>query len=288
LRARNQRVDQSTRQANLAAAGSVQFAQLSVESMSNDAIVTLKIKEQGTVKVYNLAGGLEEGVATRLRSVYSGNGTVTTGTRAITATAKCLDLDGGCETTFVRVKIGEENCSAIINVVFRKSVSDLYFNFAAKSGDSDNREFLILRDFFMNTIKNEKHTENKIAVANMSSWEVVNGKSGAALSMLGLNNEFLAFGVKLVAPEAGTSVNLPASRIAKDADDSLDLLSLNQYGLNYANTVGEARLIANNGLGQVRIMIKMRKRANYPQDKVAITFMRRIKPLVDLNDDNLK
>ncbi|MNT98765.1 hypothetical protein D3C72_2414250 [compost metagenome] len=63
---------------------------------------------------------------------------------------------------------------------------------------------------------------------------------------------------------------------------------MNKYSLNYANTIGDARLIANNGLGQVRIMIKMRKRANYPQDKVAITFMRRIKPLVELNDENLK
>jgi|GEM_PF-1374740 Periplasmic protein TonB, links inner and outer membranes len=288
LRARNERASYENRQANLAAAHAVQSAQMSIESMSNDAVVTLKIKEDGKVKVYNLAGALQENYAGKLVSVRSGNGTTSTGTRDISATAKCLDLDGGCETTLIRVEIGEQNCSGIFYVVFRKSVSDLYFNFAKNSGKSDSREFLILRDLFFNTILNKKHTDEKIEVATMNSWEVVNGRSGVVMSMKGLNNELIAFSAPLVAPEAGTGVNLPAGRIANDADESLDLLANGQYSLNYANTIGDARLVANNGLGQVRIMIKMRKRANLPQDKVAITFMRRIKPLVDINDDNLK
>lgn len=289
LRGRNERVDQYSRQANLQAASSVLSAKLSVDGMSGDAIVTLKIQEGREVKVYNVAGGMSEGgYASPLKSVRGGNGEKTTGLRALEGTIKCLDLDGLCENTFVRLKIGTAGVAgsgAIINVVFRNSVADLYFNLPGKY--SDNPEYLIMREFIRNTIT-QQNTDNKIKQARMNSFEVVNGRSGVALTMKGVNNELLGFSGPLLAPEAGTGVNINLSRIAKDQDDSLDLISLDKSQLNYANWIGDARMVANNGLGQVKLALKMRKRSNYAQDVFAVTFMRKIKPLVDLTDDNLK
>ncbi|WP_374029385.1 hypothetical protein [Bdellovibrio bacteriovorus] len=288
LRARNEKVSYETRRLNLDAAASVVSAKLSVDGLSGDAVVTLKVQEGGSQKVYNLAGANgSEGYASPLRSVRAGNGERSTGTRAIEGTLKCLDLDGGCETTFVRVKIGSSPASAIINLVFRNSAADLYFHLPAAGKHTDNPEFLLLQEFMLSTIQ-RLDVDNKVKTSKISSWEVVNGRSGFNVAMKGVNRELLAFAGPLLAPEAGTGVNINLSRIAKDQEDTLDLISLDNTRLNYANYIGEARLIANNGLGQVRIALKMRKRGAYAQDQFAVTFMRKIKPIVDLTDDNLK
>lgn len=286
LRARNEKVSYETRRLNVEAASSVLSAKMTVDGLSGDAVVTLKVLEGGDVKVYNVAGSAaNEGAASVLRSVRAGNGEKSTGSRSLEGTLKCVDLDGGCENTFVRLKIGSTGSSAIINIVFRNSVADLYFHLPGQN--SDNPEYLRMKDFIVNTIKGVNTTE-KIKTVRMSSWEVVNGRSGVALSMKGANNELLAFAGPLLAPEAGTGVNITMSRIAKDQEDTLDLVSLENTKLNYANWIGEARMVANNGLGQVRLALKMRKRGSYAQDQFAVTFMRRIKPIVDLTDDNLK
>lgn len=285
LRARNEKVDSTSRRLNLEAAASVLSAKMTVDSLTEDVIVTLKIQEGRDVKVYNVAGALGVGAAAPVKSVRAGNGEVSTGTRPLAGTTKCLDLDGGCETTFVRLQIGAAGSSAILNLVFRNSAADLYFHLPGQY--SDNSEYLILREFAINTIQ-QSSADNKIKSVRMSSWEVVNGRSGVTLSLKGANNELLAFAGPLLAPEAGTGVNINLSRIAKDKEDTLDLISLNNTKLNYANWIGDARMIANNGLGQVRIALKMRKRASFAQDQFAITFMRKIKPIVDLSDEGLK
>ncbi len=285
LRARNERVSYATQQANLQAAASVMSAKLTIDRLTSDAIITLKIKEGSETKVYNVAGSIGDGRAMPVRSIRAGNGEKTTGTRPLEGTVKCLDLDGGCETTFVRLKLGASGSSSILNVVFRQSSADLYFHLPGEY--SDNPEYLELRDYFRSTIQGH-NTEDRIKTVRMNSWEVVNGRSGYTVAMTGGNKELLAFAGPLLAPEAGTGVNVPLSRIGKEKDDTLDLLALGNTKLNYANTIGEARMIANNGLGQVRLALKMRKRGAHAQDQFAITFMRKIKPLVDITDDNLQ
>lgn len=285
LRARNERVGFDARRANLEAASSVISAKLVSENLGGDAVVTLKIQEGREVKVYNVAGGSGAEGTSSLRSVRSGNGERTTGTRALSGTIKCIDLDGGCETSFVRLQIGTSPSTAILNFIFRKSSADLYFHLP---GDrSDNPEYADIREFALNLVQDVR-SSNRIKTSTMSSWEVVNGRSGMTVALKGYNNELLAFSGPLLAPEGGSSVNVPLSRIAKDDTGSLDLVTVSNSKLNYANTIADARLVANNGLGQVRISLKMRKRGTYAQDQFAVTFMRRIKPIVDLTDDNLK
>lgn len=288
LRARNDKVDEATRRLNLDAAASVQSAIMSVDSLSGDVVVTLKVLEGREVKVYN-AGGVTSygGPAATLRPVIGGQNTKTTGARPLEGTLKCLDLDGGCETTLVRLKIGSLGSSSIINLVFRNSSADLYFNLPAADAQSDNSEFLILQEYILNTVRRIK-TEDRIKTVRMSSWEVANGRSGVTLSIKGHNNELLAFAGPLLAPEVGSGVLVNLARVAQDQEDTLDLISLNQSKLTYANWIGDAKMIANNGLGQVRIAVKMRKRGSSAQDQFLVTFMRTIKPIVDLTDDNLK
>ncbi|UOF00604.1 hypothetical protein [Bdellovibrio reynosensis] len=286
LRARNQKVNHDTRRLNLEAAASIVSAKMTVDKATRDTAVTLKIQEGSEVKVYNLAGYLaEDEYASALTTVISANGEIATGIRPVDGTIKCLDMDGGCETTFARLKIGQSPNSAIANIVFRNSKADVHFDLPGEY--SNNPEYLVIRELVHSSIKRLNH-DNTIKSVTMNSWEVVNGRSGVALTIKARNGELLGFAGPLLAPETGTRVNVKLSRIAKEDDDSLDLISLNSAKLNYANSVGEARMVANNGLGQVKILVKMRQRGSHAQDQFLVTFMRTIKPIVELSDENLK
>jgi hypothetical protein len=288
LRKRNERVGAESRRQNLAAAGSVVSAKISQEGYDNDsAVITLRVQESGGVKVYNLAGGLGEGRASKLRMVRDGNGERTTGAYNVSGSLKCVDLDGGCETTMARLEIGNGNGFGVAYVVFRNSKADLYFLLPAKENYSGNPEFYTLSDYFISTIKDIRTTA-KIQKRTLSSWEVVNGRSGFTFTTKGYNDELLAFAGPLLSQDGSNTVNVRLNRIGKDQENSLDLLAVGNSRLNYANTIQDARLVANNGLGQIRLVVTMRKRNNYAQDRFAVTVMRVIKPIVDLEDDNLK
>lgn len=288
LRKRNERVGAESRRQNLAAAASVVSAKMSQEGFDGEsAVFTLKVQEAGAVKVYNLAGGLSDGRASKLRLVNSGNGERTTGAYNVAGTAKCLDLDGGCETVMTRLEIGNGVGFGVAYVVFRNSKADLYFHLPAVEKYSGNPEFHTLSDYFISTIK-DLNTRAKIQKRTLSSWEVVNGRSGFTFTTKGYNDELLAFSGPLLSQDGSNAVNVRLNRVGKDQDNSLDLIAVRDSKLNYANTIQEARLIANNGLGQIRLSVKMRKRNNYAQDRFAVSVMKTIKPIVDLEDDNLK
>lgn len=286
LRWRNEKVDPVTRNSNMQAAASVREAIFSRDHFSDEIFLTLKVSDGGKdTQAYNLAGFLGQDKAAQLRRVRSANGEITTGTRPIEGTAKCVDFDGGCENIFVRLKIGEKGSSAIINVVFRNSVADVFFDFPVEK--SDNPDYMEIKDFVLNTVR-KYDTSDKIKSVHMSSWEVVNGRSEVKVFIRGFNNELLAFGAPLLAPETGTRVNLRLSRIAREQHADLDLGPGIETKLNYANMIGDGRLVANNGLGQVRMAFKLRNLSGHQQNHFTATFMRRIKPIVDLTNDHLK
>ena len=286
LRWRNEKVDPVTRSYNMEAAASVREAIFSWDHFSDEIFVTLKVSEKGGDSVaYNLSGSLGQEKAAQLKWVRSANGEITTGVRPIEGSVKCVDFDGGCESIFVRLKIGEKGSSAIINVVFRNSIADVFFDFPVEN--SDNAAYMEIKDFVLNTVK-KLETKDKIKSVRMSSWEVVNGRAEVKLFIRGFNNELLAFGAPLLAPETGTRVNLRLSRIAKEQQADLDLSPGVETKLNYANMISDGRLVANNGLGQVRIALKMRNISSDQQNHFTATFMRRIKPIVDLTNDQLK
>lgn len=285
LRARNEKVGWETRRLNFAAAASVRSAKLSVDSLSGEAIIALKIDEAGSAKTYVLAGAMSSGSANQLQLVRAGAGETTTGTQAVAATLKCLDLDGQCENSYLRVKVGGNGTpSAIINVIFRQSAADAYFHLPGEYTDS--AEYADIREMIINSIK-RINSDNRISAIKMNSWEVVNGRAGVNVYIQSRNKELLGFSGALLAPEAGTAVNVALSRIGVEANDSLDLLALNQWKLNYQNSIAEAKLINNNGLGQIRLALKMRKRGAIGGEQFAITIMRKIKPIVDLNESSL-
>lgn len=282
LRMRNERSN------NKATAQSIVSAMISTMGSTNSSnvTVTLKVQENGRVKVYNLTGysGAGANSSIQLGAVRSGNGLSTTGQRSIEGTLRCMDYDGGCDTSLVKIKLG----GSAADVVFRTTNADLYFSLPAPERSSGNPEFERVQNMALNTIRRIYSDDNRAKSARMNSWEVVNGRSGFNVSIKTFENEVLAFAGPLLVPRSGTAVNVVLAKIGKDSEDSLELLSRQNSSLKMANTMGDARLVANNSLGQLRLSLKMRKRSSYSQDQMEVTFMRRNKPLVELNDRNLK
>lgn len=285
LRARNEKVSPIQKKANLELAASVQKARMMVDSLSGEASVVIKMTEGSEESTYVLAGSMGEGSAQALKLVRASGDHKTTGKLAMEGTIKCLDLDGQCENTFARLVVKSSSSAGVLNIIFRQSDADLYFHLPGEY--SENSEYIVMREFIHNSIKRVS-TDNRIRSIKLNSWEVVNGRSGFELLIKGRNKELLGFAGPLLAPEAGTAVNIPLARIGKDSQDSLDLINLDSSSLNLANTIQTARLVNNNGLGQIRIALKMRKRGEWAQDQFAMTVMRKVKPLIDLTEESMK
>lgn len=266
LRARSQRVNEESRRLNAEASGSVLSANLT--ESAGVSTVTLRVREGEYTKVYQLAGRAAGPKGGALKVTAA-----STGTRPVDGTLACLDADGGCETSFARVRLGETGANGIINIIFRKSEAAVHFNLPKERSGSVDYENM--REFILNTSRDVR-TDNKIVDVRMSSWEITGGRAGVDLSLVGGNGEYIGYSVPLIARPEGTYVTTAATKIA------------NTQGRKLAETVESARLIANNGLGQVRLAIKMKSRGGSAQDEFKVTFMRVMKPLIQLDEKNFK
>ncbi|WP_413559012.1 hypothetical protein [Bdellovibrio sp. HCB209] len=269
---------------SLGLAASVTWANLKFDSITDESIVTLKVNENGFAKTYNLAGygsQVESNQIVKLKATRSGNGSKTTGSMPINGTLQCLDLDGGCDTTLVKVQLGYAGSASLINVIFRQSIADLYFNMPKKH--TNNPEYAYIKEMVANSTSRTSEAQNRVKTSRMHSWEVANGRAGFTVAFRTYTDELIGFSGPLLTPEAGNMTDITLTRLQKDLLADGDSVISDSVSLSYQNSIGEARLIANNGLGQLRLALKMRKRSTYKQDVFTVTFMRRIKPVIDLS-----
>jgi hypothetical protein len=287
LRLRNEdtNLDAGVKARNLQAAQSIEMARLSRDKGTGEVLVYLKVREGSKVRNYVLAGGLSDGdILSSLRLVKGGSGGVrTTGAQHIEGKIKCMDSDGGCETTVARLVIGEPGSRAAVAIVFRESLADIYFSLSASTG---NPEYETMRKFWIHS-NDEANTDLRLKEVVLKSFEIVNGRSGFDAQIKSYGRQLMSFGGPLLAPEAGTSVSITADRNAQ-MKESIDLDRIANYKFDLANFIGSAKIVNNNGLGQVRLAVKMRKRTGYNQEAFTLTVMRIIKPTLTPNQENLK
>jgi len=172
--------------------------------------------------------------------------------------------------------------SASVVIVFRESLADIRASLSKSSGNS---EYETIRNFWINS-HYESNVEMKLKKAVLKSFEIVNGRSGFEAQIIGENRQLISLGGPLLAPDAGTAVNITADRDPQ-LQESLDLDGMTGYKFDLSNYIGSAKIVNNNGLGQVRIALKMRKRVGYTQESFRLTLMRIIKPTLEPNEDNL-
>ncbi|HEY8269678.1 MAG TPA: hypothetical protein VIG33_02230 [Pseudobdellovibrionaceae bacterium] len=289
LRLRNEdpNLDADVKARNLEAAQSIESARLSHDKITGDLLVSLKVREGNNLKSYVLTGGLSDGdtlSSLRLAKGSGGGRGKTTGAQHIEGKIRCMDSDGGCDTTVARLVIGDHpGTRAAVAIVFRESLADVYFSLSAATG---NPEYDVMRKFWIHS-NDEANTDLRLKEAVLKSFEIVNGRSGFDVQIKSYGQQLLSFGGPLLAPDAGTSVSMRANRNA-ELKESLDLDGLTDYKFDLANFIGSAKIVNNNGLGQVRLAVKMRKRVGYRQESFSLTLMRIIKPTLNPNQENLK
>lgn len=262
-------VDAQTKKRNLTAARQVLSAR--INRSHGDVVISLDLMENGRSKAYFLEGRREEGRVTKLSLAESN------GAQNIEGTLKCLDADGGCENSTVKLLIGPRGSRAVVRIVFRDSSADLHVKFPSQR--SGNPEYEAMRNFWLNS-KDKAHTNFRLKDAYLNSFAVVNGRSGFDLQIVGQNKQMIVFAGPLLAPEKSTKINIRADR-------SIDMADGNLFDYDLANTISEARVINNNGLGQIRLALKMRQRNGYEQDHFMLTIKRVIEPILPLNEENI-
>lgn len=197
----------------------------------------------------------------------------------VKATLHCVDLDGTCESSFVRFKNG----SGIVAVILRNTESGLYANFP--KNESDSYEYSKLSRYIWNSTGGLNVSDRFDRIV-YESFEVVNGKSGFRATMIGRDAEVLSFAAPLVAPEVGTNVNASVDRTIPSFID--ELIGLNDVQTDLANMITDTRLVNNNSQGRVSVSIKLRGSSPGRKDLFKFTFTRKVNPLMTLSSESLK
>jgi hypothetical protein len=284
LRTQNSPAESAARIRNREISRMVEYARISRDESNGQIVVQVKLNENSYLRPYVLTGHIsKKSRSTSLQIIKNFNGVRTMGEQAMSGRMKCLDKDGGCETSLVTLQVGDAPKSEV-QIVFRDSVAAV--NVLLPDQRSGNPEFDMLTTFWLNSI-NQVNTDFKFQVAVMKSFEVVNGPSGFDVQIRGDNQQLIAFGGPLLAPKTGTVVKVPAT-FSVDLQDSFVMDGVEHSRFDLANTIGSGQIVNNNGVGQVRVSLAMRKKPGFAQDTMLLTCSRIAKSIVTLNEQNLK
>ncbi|MBC7371885.1 MAG: hypothetical protein H7326_09980 [Bdellovibrionaceae bacterium] len=233
--------------------------------------IVIEMLEGNTSRSYTLGGYASDNRAIRLQ-VLQGNGA-----RSIEGSLTCMDSDGGCDTSVGQFVIGDHRTRSAVKIIFRDSLADIHASLPGHR--SGNPEYERVRAFWLNS-SNDANTAEKLRDVYFNGFEVVNGRSGFDMQIVGENRQMLVIAGPLLAPRNGTATNLRADRSAA-------IPELNQYAHDIANSITGIRITNNNGLGQMKFQLKMRPVGDYEQDVFTLTVMRIVKPLRPLRDISL-
>ncbi len=161
---------------------------------------------------------------------------------------KCTDADGGCENAYIKVKMS----GAYVRVIFRKSYADRFFILEEGSAGSS---FEMWKSYLTNTV-NFASTSQKLDYIQTSSFEVVNGRAAMGVLIATEDKEVVGLGVQLLAADKGTVAGSSIAKVA-DLSKNYDLQSNSNASQNLAQAIKDAKLVNNNGKGQVRIRLDL-------------------------------
>lgn len=161
---------------------------------------------------------------------------------------KCTDADGGCENAYIKVKMS----GAYVRVIFRKSYADRFFILEEGSAGSS---FEMWKSYLTNTV-NFASTSQKLDYIQTSSFEVVNGRAAMGVLIAAEDKEVVGLGVQLLAADKGTVAGSSVAKVA-DLSKNYDLASNSNSSQNLAQAIKDAKLVNNNGKGQLRLRLDL-------------------------------
>lgn len=153
---------------------------------------------------------------------------------------KCIDRDGGCESAYIKIKMS----GGYARIIFRNSLADRLF---VKQDNVSSAGYDLWMSYIMNTV-NFAQTNQKIKSVQLSSFEVVNGRSGMVMMLLTEDGDLVSLGVPLLTADKGTEVSVRASKLSD---------SSGKYSQKLSAALKEATLINNNGKGDLRLRLDL-------------------------------
>lgn len=291
-RAANSRLAESIREVKFKGleSGKVEIKVSAAFSDSKSASAEKNQSKSGKVsknKVdYTLKGYLQFGLAKLSIHSDKSHGEVIS-----VAELQCLDLDeNSCDTSLLKLR---NNTGAEAFVILRNTLGTAAINMNEKQDYlSDSfKSFLKLRNrsLFVSGNPNNEPFIEKVVV---SSFAVVNGRSEITLRLILAYAKSLIFKAPLYAPPTSSnSVNVAVKRVVNSADLHFEELPNVECdcGIDFNNLIDRATLTKNNGLGQVQIVLNLTKQGgftNKEEDSVVMEVSRKLKPIVDLNEDS--
>jgi len=234
----NGKVSAAQKEMNLNLAKGIKLAKITRQLQDGSIVIDLTVDEFSKLKTYKMKATESEGQYKLTLISKTGDLDFQGGF------LKCIDLDSGCENSYAKLKFS----GAYARVIFRNSFADRHF-FLPKENTSVG--FNLWKTYVSNTI-NRVDTDQRLDFVQVSSFEVVNGRSGMGLVLLTQDKDLVGLSIPLVAPEKGTVVNASVTKLS-DLSKSYDLQLANTYTQKLSQTIKSVKLVRNNGLGDIRL-----------------------------------
>ncbi len=248
FRSYNNKVGAEQKTKNLNVAKAVLNAKLKRSTSAGSMLVDLTLDESldGVKKItsYRLQGTSSQAGDRQILKQVNTNGDL----EYQGGFLKCIDADGGCENAYIKVKLS----GAYVRIIFRNSYADRFFILEQGSQGSS---FELWKTYLMNTTSGAT-TSQKLANIKTSSFEVVNGRAAMGVLISAEDNEMVGLSVPLLAADKGTVAGSNISKV-NDISKNYDLASSSNASQNLAQAIREAKLVNNNGKGDLRIRLDL-------------------------------
>ena len=242
-------------------AKTVTDSKFNVDWTTREANLTITLEKNGQSQRLTFAGTLTNKLLLQAGSLSSG--------ARVQVDAACMDLNGGCQTVYAKIQDASSGVVDTAHVLIRSTPASIFTKAVDGLGAAHNREFDKFVGILVNTVK---HSGEPGALNNLMlrTTETINGSSTYKIEMGILTEdrtlETLNLGGSLVKPVSGISMAAPASVLR-----SSSLI---------ADTLRSVALIANDGRGNLKLSITVRKATQQAnEDVVQVTISRMHKPV---------
>ena len=210
-----------------------------IKKSGSDMMIDLTTDEQGILQTYKLK-------ATQAGDKHTISVVGQTGDLEFQGGfLKCLDKNDSCDNSYIKVKLS----GAYTRIIFRTSYANRLFQYQDSTSDGHR-----LWMTYVNNSTQASSTNLKFKSAQVASFEIVNGRAAMGAMILTQDNESVGLSFPLVASAQGTEVSAAAVK----SQDVIKIYNLAAIGTSQrlAQAITTAKLVNNNGLGDVRVKLE--------------------------------
>ena len=229
--------DEGRREANSNFAKHIVFSTFTMLPQNEGRASISIVNAQGQVTRHDFVGQLNRNL--HMRSVSGG----------YTVDAVCMDATGGCKTVHLRIQEKSAK-SAVAHVLARNNDATLYIQ-GTRVGTVNNPEFDRLMRIMLNTV-GSSGSPDSVNDLKLITSETINGPSKFAVT----------FGLYVNDRHSYQVLSWSGDLVKPAQSNMTDILLKPVFGLErggIADTVREARLVRNDGKGDIQVVLNVRR-----------------------------